>query len=314
MAGSRHIKLLELREPFVEQVAPLSEEPVTLLAEDREHWASDPGCVLRPEFPMPECGDLDGEQGIGVHNGLCDPSGDAVLDDLLAAPPWQPGHDSEEVGDRLFLVASPVGSKCRADFVIEGRAARHDEEVGLQERQGTDDLRGVQRQLHRDETPVRMAGDVCSVDAQMHEQRGGVRSLVGDGDRPLRMRTASHATAVVANQPVVIPEGRLGKERLEAVCQKAGMDEQDRLARTRHVALELDAVEAPSLHLLFFTMTTRLLSVEPVPLRVGAYFGQGPTSATTPRWSEPRMVKVRALPVHQPLGTKRWSMRSSRGR
>jgi hypothetical protein len=91
-----------------------------------------------------------------------------------------------------------------------------------------------------------VTGGVDPLDAEVVEQGGGVGGVVLHRDRALGAG-APHPAALVVRDELVAIERWLRHEREEAIGQH-GADQQDRLAGSGHVVLQLDIAERGCLH------------------------------------------------------------------
>ena len=95
-----------------------------------------------------------------------------------------------------------------------------------------------------------MAGDVGRRDAELVDDRGGVRSLATEADRPLGNRAPGKAAPVVVDEPVPISERSLLGQRPHRLGDVRAMDEQHGRSRALpdDLVLELEAVDGNSFH------------------------------------------------------------------
>ena len=83
-----------------------------------------------------------------------------------------------------------------------------------------------------------MADDVGALDAQVPQQRQAISGLLGDAERRRHARAAGVAAPVIAHQPGVGRQRRLGAERRVRLGDERAMDEHDRLARAHDLVLQ----------------------------------------------------------------------------
>jgi hypothetical protein len=80
-------------------------------------------------------------------------------------------------------------------------------------------------------------------DPEGGQQRLAVGRIPLDGACALDRAASCVPPAVVADHPIVIPQGGLTGQGQELVSHQSGLDQQDRLPRASDLDLEFDSVE-----------------------------------------------------------------------
>ena len=245
--GSCRCRLLDVRERRAEELVDLEPQRLSLGTEDGESGLPDRRRLLGRERPLGEGRQLDAEEGVGVGECLSDRVGDALFEQRAARGPVEAADGAHEHRQRARMVAAGVGVEGRRCLPEERLPARQREQREFQQEQAVDAVRMVERELDGDGGAAGVAGRMDALDAERVEERRSVGGVVGDGHGRRRVRAAAPAALVVPDQPEARDQRRLGDERQEAVGEY-GTDEQDRLAGSGHLVLELDAVDLYALH------------------------------------------------------------------
>ena len=122
------------------------------------------------------------------------------------------------------------------------------EQRGLEQDEGVDEFRRVERQPQGDDPAGGMADDVGTLDAEVPQKGAAVGSFLAETERRSDRAAAGVAASVVAHQAVAAVQGQLGAERRVRLGDEGTVDQQDRLAGARDLELELRSVDARPLH------------------------------------------------------------------
>src|SRR5262245_19644102 len=266
MACAGENERLDVRQPLEQQLLPLMKTGIALLPDDGEHRLSHAPRLVRPEGPLPQGRQLMAEERIGVGQRLIDGVGNRLLEDGTVARTTRP---AEKRIDGLARVTGAVQLEGLGNF----RRAWHRHQRRLEERDGLDDDRNVQRELKSDAAARGVSDDVGSVETEMRHQRAEDGRFPCEREGRHQWTAARIPGAMVANEPVATSEGRLLEEWAEPVGASAVMDQHDGFPGAADLVLQLDAIEDRAIH---------------VSLRVAAWSrGHGQARRSYRRRSEP---------------------------
>ncbi len=131
----------------------------------------------------------------------------------------------------------------------EQGSARDVEQRRLEQDEGVDGLRRVERQPQGNGPSGGVADDVCALDAEVPQQGAAIGGLLGETERRFDRAAAGVAAPMVAHQTIAAVQDRLGAERRVGLGDPGTVDQQDRLAGARDLELEFRSVDARPLHL-----------------------------------------------------------------
>jgi len=233
---------LDAGDRSAKQSVDLDPERPGLATQHRQHRLADGRRLPGVERPLNETRELDPEEGVGVANRLRDHSGDALLEERATPVPIEAAHGGHEDGERLLVAARRMSVERGPRFPEERLSGRHRQERWFEQHQGVNALGPVERELERDRRTTRMAPDVSAPNVEVVEQSGGVRRVVGDGHGP-GCPSAAHPTAlVVHDDAIAVGELAFRQERHKAIRQD-GRNEEQGLARSPHLVLQLQPVD-----------------------------------------------------------------------
>ena len=151
-----------------------------------------------------------------------------------------------------------VDGVARADRAVPGDGvaqplpvqvgALADEESRLEQGDGADELRRVEREAERDDAAERVPDDVRAIDAEMREHPAAVGGLLRERQRPVRRIARSVAAAVVRDDPMAVGQATLGEQRPERVGEERAVDADDGVAGAGLLVGQPDAVDDRAVH------------------------------------------------------------------
>ncbi len=219
---------------------------VAVLADHREDRLGNAACLVWPEGPLPQGRQFMTEECIRVSQCLINRTGNRVLQH---GPILGTTGPEEERLDGRGAVTGPVKLERSRNL----RRAGHGEQRRLEEREGVDVVRHIQRDLKGDAGTCGVANHMRSLDAEVSHQRAEDRCFPREGERARQWTTACVPHPMVAKQPKAVDEGRLLQERTEPIRPGTMMHEDDSLPSTADLIVQFDVIEHGSIHgALFF--------------------------------------------------------------
>ena len=92
---------LDVRQPFEQQLLPLLETCIALLADNGEHRLPHAARLVWPEGPLPQGGQFMAEERIGVSQRLIDGTGNRLLQDGTVLRTTGPTEERIDGRDRV---------------------------------------------------------------------------------------------------------------------------------------------------------------------------------------------------------------------
>ena len=153
----------------------------------------------RVKTPLLHRRKLDAEEGVGVGDQLLERARDQPIEP--ASVVW-PDRPAKEAVGRALLVAGSVLLQHRPERFGEQGSAWDVEQRGLEQDEGVDEFRRVERQPQGDDAAGGMADDVGTLDAEVPQQGAAIGSLLAETERRSDRAAAGVAAPVVAQQAV----------------------------------------------------------------------------------------------------------------
>ncbi len=196
---------------------------------------------------LPECGQLLGEERVGVGDGLVEGTRKPPLE---RATVCGPEDAAKERVDGSLLVSRVVALDRGVDELAAEGGLKLRVRCGSRGVHGdhrVDGIRGIEGQLECDRDARGVADDVGLLDPELAHEQHTVARMVGHRHRPLGRAAASEPCAVVADEAVAVSEGGLLQERLRPCRAHSPMDQHDGRSRSSELVRELETLDGCSL-------------------------------------------------------------------
>src|SRR5262245_60262137 len=191
MACAGEHERLDVRQPVEQELLPLMEKCSALLSDDGEHPLPHAARLFRPEGPLPQRGQFMPEECIGVGQRLVHGTGNRLLQDGTVVQTTGPSKERIDGGNRVTSAVELEGLRNLS-------RAWHRQQRRLEERDGLDDVRNVQRELERDAAARGVPDDVNPVEAEMGHQRAEDGRFPRERERRYQWTAARVPGAMVA--------------------------------------------------------------------------------------------------------------------